>query len=169
MKHILKIATRVLLVYTVVVALQHCQSEDNEPKVEDPALSIQGISPDTGPSGTAVTITGTGFSASAADNTVELNGKTCSVTNATTTQLTITIPTEAASGKIKVTVKGRSVESAASFTYTTDPTGNQTCTPDPAFGTNGFAITEVEGVTTGDFTFVHNNAVQSDGKNYRHW
>jgi hypothetical protein len=85
-----------------------------------PDLVISSISPTTGAKNTVVTITGTGFSATASENAVTLNGKTCPVTNATVTALTITIPAEAGSGSITVAVGGKAAQSST-FTFIPDP------------------------------------------------
>ncbi len=87
----------------------------------DQPLTVTSISPTSGPRNTAVVITGTGFSATPAENTVTLNGITCTVTNASTTQLSITIPAGAGSGNIIVGVNGSTVESEEfEFIYTTE-------------------------------------------------
>src|SRR5882724_11342939 len=89
------------------------KKDDPTPTVE---LSILSISPNTGSTGTAVTIVGTGFGASAADNEVTLNGKICPVTSAAATQLHITIPADAGTGPITVKV-GIKTATSSTFTY----------------------------------------------------
>jgi hypothetical protein len=54
-----------------------------------PPPSITSFSPLSGAAGTSVTITGTGFNTTSANNIVRLNGMKCTVTNATATTLTI--------------------------------------------------------------------------------
>src|SRR5882762_9563930 len=93
---------------------ESCKKKDDPtPAVE---LSILSISPNTGSAGTVVTIVGTGFGASAADNEVTLNGKTCPVTTAAATQLHITIPANAGTGVITVKV-GNKTATSSTFTY----------------------------------------------------
>jgi len=53
---------------------------------------ITSFSPSSGPVGTAVTITGTGFDATIANNTVYFDGVQATVTSASTTQLVVTFP-----------------------------------------------------------------------------
>ena len=48
--------------------------------------------------GTEVTITGTGFSTTATDNTVKFNGTTATVSGATNTSLVVTVPTGTTTG-----------------------------------------------------------------------
>ncbi|MCW9708614.1 beta strand repeat-containing protein, partial [Fodinibius salsisoli] len=58
------------------------------------APAIDAIDPTEGPTGTAVTITGTNFSATAGDNTVEFGSATATVTSASTTELVAEVPSE---------------------------------------------------------------------------
>ncbi len=67
--------------------------------------SISSFSPKSGPGGTSVTITGSGFDATASNNVVYLDNMKCSVTAASTNSLTITIPYGGMSGKFKYTNK----------------------------------------------------------------
>jgi sugar lactone lactonase YvrE len=81
-----------------------------------PVFAITSISPTTGAKNTVVTIAGSGFSTVLADNIVTINNKACVVTAATATQLTVTIPPNAGSGKIKV-AKGVSTAESQTFDY----------------------------------------------------
>jgi hypothetical protein len=78
--------------------------------------TITDFSPTAGIVGTTVTITGTNFSTTSSDNVVKFNGFAASVTNATSTQLTVTVPAEATTGKISVTINGSTITSANDFT-----------------------------------------------------
>lgn len=82
-------------------------------------LAIFQFTPSSGPVGTAVTIYGTGFSATPASNTVKFNGTTATVATASTTVLTTTVPAGATNGTISVTVAGTTATSVASFTVGT--------------------------------------------------
>jgi sugar lactone lactonase YvrE len=77
---------------------------------------ISSISPLTGYINTVVTITGSGFSSNAVDNFVTLNDKACTVTSASATELKVTIPSKAGSGRIKVKVRELTAETPE-FTY----------------------------------------------------
>ena len=77
---------------------------------------ITGFSPTSGSPSTTVNITGSNFSTTLANNVVKFNGTAATVTNATTTQLTATVPLTASTGPISVTVGGQTVVSAGSFT-----------------------------------------------------
>lgn len=78
-------------------------------------LSVTSFSPARGIAGASVTITGTGFSATASENEVTFNGVAATVTNATATALTVTVPSTAATGKISVTAYAHTVQSADAF------------------------------------------------------
>ncbi|MGZ4156635.1 MAG: IPT/TIG domain-containing protein, partial [Bacteroidia bacterium] len=64
---------------------------------------ITSISPTTGPVGTSVTITGSGFNTIADSNFVYFNDTTlASVTSATDSSLTVIVPTISSNGPINV-------------------------------------------------------------------
>lgn len=76
------------------------------PQFKDQTLGITNITPDNGLAGTSITITGTGFSAVAAQNIVTINGVAATVTAATETSLTLTAPPTVSTGDLKVVVNG---------------------------------------------------------------
>lgn len=87
------------------------------PPATPPAIST--ISPDNGVYNTVVTITGTNFSATLADNEVKFNGKPAKVNTATATQLTAEVPKGAGSGTVTVTVKSKTATGPVfNYTYT---------------------------------------------------
>ena len=71
------------------------------------APTLSSIAPTSGKVGSTVTLSGTGFSTTSSQNTVKFNGTTATVTNATATSLTVTVPTGATSGNVTVTVNGK--------------------------------------------------------------
>jgi sugar lactone lactonase YvrE len=77
---------------------------------------ITQVSPLEGPAATAVTITGTGFSDTTANDTVYINGMMAKISQASGTQLVVTIPPLAGSGPVTVHVHGDSVAGPV-FTY----------------------------------------------------
>jgi YD repeat-containing protein len=79
-------------------------------------VSIIDFSPKTGPVATVVAISGTGFSTTPNQNTVTFNGTGATVSAATSTQLTVTVPGGATTGAIAVTVSGNSDTSDGNFT-----------------------------------------------------
>src|SRR5262249_19029658 len=105
------------------------------------ALSVVEFSPNSGPIGTTVTIYGTGFSATANQNTVTFNGTVATGNSATATQLVATVPSGATTGLINVTTPGGSASSAAAFTVT-GAAGTPTITNfTPTTGVAGASVT----------------------------
>lgn len=89
-------------------------SDDSKPSDTD---QITTIDPATGYAGTLVTITGKGFGATEADNMVKFNGKVAVIQLASTTGIAATVPTDAGTGPVTVTV-GSKVITGPVFTYT---------------------------------------------------
>jgi hypothetical protein len=105
-------------VFTAGVFISSCKKND-----EDPVLSITSFSPSSGNAGTVVTINGTAFDATLANNTVKFGDITATVNAVTSTALVVTVPAGAANGaqKISVTVGGKTVTSASDFTVSSFP------------------------------------------------
>ncbi len=82
--------------------------------------TITNFTPTSGSIGTNVIITGTNFSTTPANNTVQFNGTTAVVTASTATSITTTVPTGATTGPISVAVAGNTATSAADFTILKD-------------------------------------------------
>ncbi|MEU2842400.1 IPT/TIG domain-containing protein, partial [Streptomyces sp. NPDC007076] len=80
------------------------------------ALSVLSLVPVSAASGESVTLSGTGFSTTAASNTVSFGTKTATVTSASATRLVVTVPEGAAKEPVSVAVGGASVKSAETFT-----------------------------------------------------
>jgi hypothetical protein len=102
------------------------------------APSVSSFNPTGGPVGTPVTITGTGFSSTLANNNVSFNGTPATVTAATATSITTTVPAGATTGAISVTVGSLTGTSASNFTVGNVPaiTGF-----DPSSGPIGTTVT----------------------------
>jgi len=78
-------------------------------------VSIIEFTPDAGPTGATVTIYGTGFSATAAQNAVSFNGTAATVVSAMPAELVVTVPTGATTGPISVTSPNGSANSGSNF------------------------------------------------------
>ncbi|WP_159075856.1 BspA family leucine-rich repeat surface protein [Muricauda brasiliensis] len=115
-----------ILFSVVVVAMLWSCGKDDSPSTPPASTTptINDFTPKTGPVGTEVTITGTNFSTTKADNVVKFGSTTATVNTASTTQLKIAVPTGAITGKISVTVDGETVTSTDNFTVSTE-TQNQ--------------------------------------------
>ncbi len=77
--------------------------------------SITSFTPSSGPVGTSVTITGTGFSTTPANNFVWFGAAKATITAATSTQLTVTVPSGSTFQPISVTVNGLTAYSSNPF------------------------------------------------------
>ncbi len=91
------------------------------PAARAAAPTVSGFSPASGPVGTPVTITGTGFTGSGStctSTTVKFNGVNASCTFVSTTQLKTTVPALASTGPISVTNAGGTGTSSTNFTVT---------------------------------------------------
>jgi len=103
-------------------------------------VSIIEFTPSSGPVGTTVTIFGTGFSATATEDTVSFNGTAAAVVSATATQIVATVPAGATTGPIAVTAPAGSATSSSVFTVGIP--GAPTITSfSPTIGTPGTAVT----------------------------
>jgi IPT/TIG domain/NHL repeat len=67
-------------------------------------VTVTAVSPDTAAYSTVLTITGTGFSATASGDSVYINGVSAGVQQASTTQLVVSVPKGAGTGPVKVVV-----------------------------------------------------------------
>lgn len=110
--------------------------------------AISSFNPSAGLVGSTVVITGTNFSTVPANNTVRFNGTAATVTVATSTSLTVTVPDGATSGLISVVVSDLTATSSSSFTVLSP---NITAleyffNTDPGPG-NGTAVTITPGTT----------------------
>lgn len=85
------------------------------PEFRDQTLGILQVSPESGLAGTQVTITGTGFSSNAAENSVTFNGVTATVMQATENSLTVIAPEGFTTGQLMVQVGGLSAWAPKTF------------------------------------------------------
>jgi RHS repeat-associated protein len=67
-------------------------------------LSVTGVSPSSGPAGSLVTISGTGFGSSQSNSTVDFAGTIAAVQSWSDTQIVAIVPPDAASGTVDVNV-----------------------------------------------------------------
>src|SRR6185503_15149780 len=116
------------------------------------------FSPASGPVGTMVTITGTNFSAAPASNIVFFGAVRANVSSATTTSLTVSVPTGATYQPITITVNGLTGYSVRPFIVTFPGGANLTTNPDQSQNSfessvdsttdlhpNGVAISDFDG------------------------
>ena len=82
--------------------------------------AIGSLSPVAGPEGTTVEITGTSFGASKGTSAVTFNGTSATATSWSDTSITVTVPANATTGEVVVTVGGEA-SNGVTFTVGTDP------------------------------------------------
>lgn len=126
------------LIMITALILSGCGDDDSAPAERNPEISS--INPESGPPGTAVTITGSDFSPTASENQVTFAGTEAEVTGASESELNTTVPEDAESGPVEVTVDGNTA-SGPNFTIQTDAPGITEVNPDS--GAVGDTITIV--------------------------
>lgn len=136
------------------------------PAVTAPVIS--GFSPASGAIGSTVTITGTGFSSTLADNVVRFSTNVAgpapqaTVVSGSSTQLVVTVPAGAMSGQITVYNGYEVVSSSGSFTVTAD-TGNTTTTLAGIIGAAHAGTYVVNCPATGGGTTNRTIVINADG------
>jgi len=94
-----------------------CSKNSPKPTPTNNSPTINSLSVDTGVYGTSIKVNGTGFSSTLSDDKVFFNGKPATVTAATSTQLTATVPLSAGTGNVSVSVNNGSQVSGPVFVY----------------------------------------------------
>ncbi|MEM7486385.1 MAG: BspA family leucine-rich repeat surface protein [Bacteroidota bacterium] len=152
-----KIRFLILMVLSVGMFIVSCSSDDNGTTTPTPTKpTISGFTPTSGPVGTQVTINGTNFSATAASNTVKIGATTATVSAATATKLTISVPQGATTGAVSVAVGGQTV-TGNTFTVTEAEVQNTA----PVI-TNEVTTTEVDEDADGTLTIFTVTATDAD-------
>ena len=121
-------------------------------------VSISSISPDNGPIGTPVLITGSGFDPIGSNNIVTFNGAAAHVTGSTTGAIQTIVPPDATTGPITVTTPNGSASSAP-FTVTQANQLLISKSPDQAVYSRGQPITITALLVDGNGQPVPNAAV----------
>jgi RHS repeat-associated protein len=103
---------------------------------------ITSISPTTGPVGTPVTVTGTGFGATRGTSTLAFQGLAATITTWSDNQIVATVPTAAMTGYIQVTVLGVNSQAGEVYYTVTPP---QITSISPTSGTPGSTVITVNG------------------------
>lgn len=80
------------------------------------ALTVTALNPSRAAAGAKVTIAGTGFSATNGANAVTFNGTAATVTAATATRLTVTVPSGATTGTVTVATASDTATGSQTFT-----------------------------------------------------
>lgn len=121
-----------------IILLLSAGCKKNPPVTPPPAITA--ITPLSGSAGITVTITGTDFGATAADNTVKFNGTAASITSATTSSLVVVAPAAGTTGPVTVTTKGGTANGPV-FTYVVIPPPPTITSISPLTGSAGTTVT----------------------------
>jgi sugar lactone lactonase YvrE len=107
------------LLFFIFFSINACSKKDNpsSPVDQTPKITITSLSVDSGVYNTSVTITGTGFSNTTANDKVFFNSKPATITTVTSTQLTALVPLGAGTGKISVKVNDGTEVFGSVFNY----------------------------------------------------
>ena len=130
-----------ILSFTLFLLWSACKESDDPIPPAATAPTLTGFSPTSGPIGTVVTLAGTNFSTAVVENIVKFNGTVATVSAATATSLTVSVPTGATTGKISVEVDNQIGTSSNDFTVVA-PIAPLTLTGfSPPTGTTGTIVT----------------------------
>ncbi|WP_300977663.1 IPT/TIG domain-containing protein [Flavobacterium sp.] len=110
--------SKIIILSAFIALFISCTSHDEmAPVAANP--TITSIWPLSGGYGSTVVITGTNFSTTAANNKVTINGVDATVTAATATQLSVTVPACGGNGTVNVST-GSATATGPTFTYIPD-------------------------------------------------
>ncbi len=118
-----KIVHASCLVLSTILLTLGCGKDDSPTTPEEGGPDISSFSPTSGPVGTEIFITGKNFGSTVTSNTVKIGNTTATVSSTSTTELFITVPNGAATGKVSVTVGGKT-DTGGTFTVTQDEESN---------------------------------------------
>ncbi len=111
-------STLALVVVFSFMLLASCHRDGTTPI---PGPVITAFTPSGGKAGDTVTITGSSFSAQLSGNTVMFSDTAATIITAAASKLTVIVPHGAATGKISVTVNGKTAASADNFVVSAAP------------------------------------------------
>ncbi|GLU44491.1 BspA family leucine-rich repeat surface protein [Allomuricauda sp. NBRC 101325] len=104
------------LAFVAMALVWSCSKDDDSP-APGKGPHITAFSPPSGAVGSTITITGQNFGATASENSVKIGTATATISSAKTTELVVTVPAGAATGKVSVTVGGQTA-TGGTFTVT---------------------------------------------------
>jgi hypothetical protein len=115
---------------------------------EEPAATITAIDPTSGPVGTEVTITGTGFGDGIDDHTVEFNGTQATIASVTDEEIVVSVPSGASTGVVVLTMGGMPIE-GPEFTVEEENQKTEITSISPSMGPIG-TVVRISGNNFGD-------------------
>ncbi|MCC7173981.1 MAG: IPT/TIG domain-containing protein, partial [Bryobacterales bacterium] len=144
-----------LRIYSRALSAAEIQADMNTPVASAGAPAITGFSPTSGPAGTVVTISGSGFTGATA---VRFNGVNAQAfTVVSDSEITATVPAAAGTGAVSVVAPGGTVQSAGVFTFVTAPAIGSLSPSQATAGGASFVLT-----VTGE-NFVPSSVVRWNG------
>ncbi|WP_300977661.1 IPT/TIG domain-containing protein [Flavobacterium sp.] len=112
--------SKIIILSAFIALFISCSSSDSPaPTPVDTKPTISALGASSGKYGSTLTITGTNFSTTVANNKVTINGVEATVTAATATQLAVTVPACGGNGTVNVKVGGTTA-TGPNFTYIPD-------------------------------------------------
>jgi hypothetical protein len=108
---------KIIAILSLALILVSCSKKGSDTKPQTTQVTISSLNITSGPYNTSVVITGTGFDATKTNDKVFFNGKAATVTAATTTRLTVTVPLGAGSGNVTVSVNNGETVIGPAFYY----------------------------------------------------
>lgn len=157
MKYAIRFMVAGLIVATVTLSCSKKNAPQPPPVVVTAKPTITSLDVSEGPANTVVVITGTEFSPTAANDLVYFNSVQATVSAATSTQLTVTVPANAGSGAVSVKINGQEAI-GPTFTYLAPLTITSLSVSQGAFNT------PVTITGTGFSTVASHNQVAFNGK-----
>jgi len=115
-----KAISNLVVISAFSILLISCSKSQPKPPINpELPVTITAFAPAKGLPNTVVTITGTNFNTTIANNTVTFNGVAAKINSVTATQIVATVPATAVTGKIELLSNGKKAASATGFTVTT--------------------------------------------------
>jgi hypothetical protein len=102
-----------------ILVISCSKSQPKPPVNTEVPVTIDAFVPAKGLPNTVITVTGTNFNTVLANNTVTFNGVAAKINSVTATQIVVTVPATAATGKIELLSNGKKAVSATNFNVTT--------------------------------------------------
>jgi IPT/TIG domain/Kelch motif len=159
--------SKIIFLSAFIALFISCSSSDSPaPTPVDTKPTISSFSPQSSELGSTITITGTNFSTTAANNVVTINGVPATVTAATAIQISVTVPVCTGTGDVKVTVGSTTVTATSQFTFVPEITFTKTdkivTAPFRPITNTWWAIMEPVNFVNGNGTpsgfYIHNNS-----------
>lgn len=145
-----------LLFILITVFIISCSNNSSS----NPNPEITGVQPTSGPPGSAVTISGNGFAPQVSGNEVAFNGTVATVTNASDSELTTTVPNDATSGVVSVMV-GQATAMGPNFTVEEAAPGIIAVDPDSGIVGTEVTITGINFSSTASENIINFNGTNA--------